>query len=415
MGIADRKKNSKVIIYLYNQFLDPVIQSNIYLYIRHIAQERNAKYQFALITFETDDTLEQKIKIAQLKNDLLGLNIKWYPLRWHSGTTLWLKLIDLINSFRTVFLLRFTGFRHIISLASVAGSYAYLMSLALGLRLYLYQYEPHSEYELDAGTYTKKSLNYILLNFLERKSAMYASVISSGTRHMMERLNSWHTSAELFKIPSVVNDSKFTFSMYDRQTTRHRHGISPDKIVLYYPGKFGGLYYRHEAIDVFSVLLSKNEKFHALVVTPNDLTEIEAYFKARKVDSERFTVTSASFEDIHKYHSAADFALISVPPGPSKKFVSNIKVGEYLCSGLPYLICEGVSEDDEYAERYEVGVVVKNFSVECIEEAYNKIIKILDSPIETRRDHCRRIGIDYRGFGKLSKEFGKAFDFLLSC
>ena len=311
-------------------------------------------------------------------------------------------------------MLRFNGYSHIISLASVAGAYAYLFAKVLGLRLYLYQYEPHSEYEVDAGTYEKTSITFKILNFLEKRSALFASVISSGTHHMMDRLTGWGVKAQLFRIPSVVNETKFNFSKNDREEIRIKYGISNDKTVLFYPGKFGGLYFNEETIDMFEVLLNKDIRFHALVATPNKLEEIEGYFLKRSIPKNRYTITRAPFSEIQKYNSAADFAIIAVPPGPSKKFVSNIKVGEYLCSGLPYLICKGVSEDDEYAINYKVGVVVDDFSKEQIERSYEKIIKLLEPPEAQRKNYCRQVGIDYRGFTKLNLEFKKAIAALLN-
>ncbi len=402
----------RIIIYLYNQLFDPVIQSNIFLYIKDLAKNQTGSYQFAIISFEKEDTLNDKKNIERIKRELASFNIVWYPHRWHQGTSLYLKLMDFSASFFRVFILRISGYSRIISLASVAGAYAYLFSLLLGLRLYLYQYEPHSEYEVDSGTYTESSTTFKILNFLEKRSALFALVISSGTHHMMDRLTAWKVRAKLFKIPSVVNEEKFTFDENDRHEIRTRYGIGNDKIVLYYPGKFGGLYFKEETIEMFNVLLEKEPRFHALVVTPNPIQEIENYFLIRNMDRKRFTVTSASFVDIQKYNSAADFAIIAVPPGPSKKFVSNIKVGEYLCSGLPYLICQGVSEDDEYASNYQVGVVVKDFSKDQIAGAHEKIIKILEAPANERRRHCRKVGIDYRGFAKLNREFKIAIDAL---
>jgi hypothetical protein len=404
---------SKTIIFLYNQFLDPVIQSNIFLYINDISTTTGNEHQFALVTFETDKTLGDKAGIEKLKSQLAQKKIYWYPCQWHPGSSLLLKFIDFTAGFHRITLLRFSGYSRIISLASVAGSYAYIFSLVLRTRLYLYQYEPHSEYEVDSGTYTTNSLSFKVLNALEKRSALFASVISSGTRHMMERLKGWNVKAALFKIPSVVNEHKFTFSPSDRSGIRKKYNIEMDKLVLYYPGKFGGLYFKEETIDAFVALLNKDIRFHVLIVTPNDLSEIEKCFLDRGVSKERFTITRSSFEDIHKYNAAADFAIIAVPPGPSKKFVSNIKVGEYLCSGLAYLICRGVSEDDEYAEEYNVGVVVENFSLPQIEGAYDAIIKILQVPEVDRRMHCRKVGEDYRGFSKLNTEFKKAFNELL--
>jgi hypothetical protein len=230
---------------------------------------------------------------------------------------------------------------------------------------------------------------------------------------MMERLKDWNVKAKFFKIPSVVNEEKFIFSNVHRLEIREKFGIDESKIILLYPGKFGGLYFRQETALMFSILLSKNAQFHAFVVTPNDVQEIRELFLRSNVPEARLTITQAGYDSIHKFYSAADFGIIAVPPGPSKKFVSNIKVGEYLCSGLPYLICKGISEDDEYAEKYGVGVVIRNFEQSEIEGAYERILEKIQADREETRKHCREVGIAYRAFKNLNLEFKKAFDALL--
>ena len=147
---------------------------------------------------------------------------------------------------------------------------------------------------------------------------------------------------------------------------------------------------------------------HFLIVTPHSDEEIIALFEAASVSPETYTITHSGYENIHKYFSAADFAVISVPPGPSKKFISNIKVGEYLCSGLPYLITEGVSEDYLCAIEKNVGVVVKDFKELYIRNAAKEVQAYLDLDQDQLRKHCREVGLDYRGFNKLNSTFRSA-------
>ena len=104
--------------------------------------------------------------------------------------------------------------------------------------------------------------------------------------------------------------------------------------------------------------------------------------------------------------------MIAVPPGPSKKFISNIKVGEYLCAGLPYLITRGVSEDYLFAEENEVGVVVDDFTESDIKAAWPKIQDYFERDPDERRKHCRDKGLGYRGFDTLNPRFRYAIDIL---
>ena len=123
--------------------------------------------------------------------------------------------------------------------------------------------------------------------------------------------------------------------------------------------------------------------------------------------------TDGSVPCIHRFFFAADFAVIAVPPGPSKKFISNIKVGEYLCAGLPYLITKGVSEDYLVATEKDVGVVVDDFREADIKAAWPAIKRFLEADANARRVHCRAVGQDYRGFDTLNPVFKAAMTHLI--
>jgi hypothetical protein len=340
--------------------------------------------------------------------------LKWTTLTWHPGTGLKGKFLDLFAGFRAVMALRGQGYGRIVTLGSVAGTYAYLYALVLRMKLFMYQYEPHSEYALDNGMWAPESLQYKISNLLEYRAAKFASVIASGTRFMQQRLESeWRVKAKFFKIPTVVNDRKFLFNDSIRQQTRQELGLASDAKVLFYPGKFGSLYYRAETAWMYRWLKQFDPKLHFLIVTPHTDEEVHAIFKEAGLNSSEYSIVHCDYEQIHRYYFAADFAVIAVPPGPSKQFISNIKVGEYLCAGLPFLITRGVSEDYWFAENKQVGVVVDDFVQPEVEKAWPKIKSYLDMDPGVRREHCRTEGVAYRGFESLNPVFKQAMQALI--
>jgi hypothetical protein len=401
-------KKKKVIIYLYNRLFDPLIQSNFWLYINDFLNDPANPYDLYLVTYEDQRfplTAAQQEQVAAWK----AKGLKWKTLTWHPGQGLANKFKDVWQGFWAVAALRLKGYKYICALASVAGSYAYLYAVVLRLKLFLYQFEPHSEYAIDNKMWSAGSLQYKIAHSLERKAAHFATVIASGTRFMEERLrDEWRVKAAFVKIATVANDKKFIFNQQDREQTRQLLGIDETKWVLYYPGKFGDLYYREETAYMFKWLWEEEPRLHFLIVTPHRDEEVKALFDQAGVPAGAYTIAHADYADIHRYASAADFAIIAVPPGPSKKFISNIKVGEYLCAGLPYLITRGVSEDYWYAENKGVGVVVDDFREKDIKEAWPQIKTYLDMDADERRQHCRAVGLDYRGFENLNRAFRKA-------
>ncbi len=406
-------KNRTVVIFLYNRLFDPLIQGNFWLYIRNLLDNPLQGISFHLVTYEDSRfplTSEQKYEVELWKQQ----GLTWSALTWHPGTGLTQKLKDVLAGWRVLIRLRLLGAKGIVTLGSIAGSYGYLYARSLGMRLFLYQFEPHSEYAVDNGMWPEGSAQQRIASALERKAARFATVIASGTRYMQERLNKeWHAKGEFVKLPTVANDLKFTFDQTLRVETRHRLGFSDDTSVLFYPGKFGGLYYKEEVAWMFRWLLDMDSSLHFLIVTPHSDDEVHALFLEAGVKRNSYTVCHSDYPDIHKYYFAADFAVISVPPGPSKKFISNIKVGEYLCAGLPFLITRGVSEDHLVAEEKNVGVVVDDFVEPDIKAAWPKIKLYLDQSPDERRSHCRAEGLSYRGFDTLNPRFRSAIETLV--
>ncbi|MDF1629711.1 MAG: hypothetical protein P1U78_07950 [Alcanivoracaceae bacterium] len=402
-----------VIIFLYNRLFDPLIQGNFWLYIDSYLNDSASQVRFHVITYEDPKhplTDEQKTIVEQWKSQ----GMEWTALSWHPGIGIKQKLADLIAGFRVALRLRCRGFRHIVTLGSVAGTFAYLYSIPLRLRQFLYQYEPHSEYAVDNGMWPANSLQTRLSRLLERRAAQGAAVVASGTRFMEERVKQvWRSQAKFVKVPTVANDQKFIFDSEVRKRVRTQLGITEDQSVLFYPGKFDGLYYGDETAFMFRWLLDMDSSLHFLIVTPHDDDEVHGRFDRAGVPRDAYTICHSDYAGIHPYFFAADFAVIAVPPGPSKKFISNIKVGEYLCAGLPYLITRGVSEDYLFAEENDVGVVVDDFTESDIKAAWPKIQDYLERDADERRKHCRDKGLGYRGFDTLNPRFRHAIDILM--
>ncbi|MBP7257800.1 MAG: hypothetical protein KBA13_12000 [Chitinophagales bacterium] len=401
----------KIVVFLYNSFKDPVIQSNLFLYLKH-TNENQQKYRFHIISFEQNAFKLSTEEELQTKLALQKIAINWTPLTFTPGG-LMNKLMDFSKLIFVLTKLRVQGYKYLITLNSVAGAIGYVFSLFLRFKLYMYQYEPHSEFGVDGGLWTEKSLKFKVLNKLEYLSAKYATVISNGTVYMLERLKHWKVKAHVFKIPSVVNEDKFQFTQQGRAMVREKCGIPMDKHVILYPGKFGDLYYSTQEVASFFNTINKNiPNCFFMVLTMNDLGETKKIFEDVGLEPNQFLITRASYDEMPNYLSAADLGLVAVPPQPSKKFCSNIKVGEFLCTGLPYFICEGVSEDDLVARKFDVGIPMKDLSTESTIAILPMVEKYLAEDKATIVARCRPAGSDYRGFNKLILEFGKALDAL---
>ncbi len=387
----------KVIVFIYNSFNDPLFSGTVLVYLKTIAS--NNCCDFHLITFEQPAytlTTEEKISI---NDDLNKLNIFWTPLQYHTGGPLMLfkKLYDFLIGFYLILKLKN---EHqcslIISFGNISGGFGFLYAKLLKLENFIFSYEPHSEFMADFGIWKKNSLKYKILNKIERLMGMYSTYIATGTSHMVERMKSWKSKAQIYRLPSCVDSEKFCFNKQSRKQMRSELGIN-DHTVFLYLGKFNGLYYNEEIALVCETLYKANPKSYFLIVTPNDKAEISSLFNQYEIPLSNLHITYSSYERVQDYISAADIGIVAIPPWPSQKFRSPIKVGEYLLCGLPYLVTKGVSEDDSYAEKYNVGITVNAFTVAEIERIIPDLNMLLTEDEFSIKSRCREVGLEYRG------------------
>ncbi|UOQ74431.1 hypothetical protein [Hymenobacter cellulosilyticus] len=390
-----------VIIFVYNSSDDPLFKGNLLLLLEHVGRQQ-PDLRLHLITYEQVEYALTPAQQEQRRQEFARFNMQWHPLTWHSGSfKLLKKAYDLLAGIFLVLRLKLKfGARSVVSLGTVSGSFAFLIAKLYGLKYYGYQYEPHSEFMLDCNIWPASSPAYRGLHYLERLSGMHADILSTGTVHMMNRLEQWGSKAKVYKLPSCVDETKIYYRPEGRERVRAKYGIPASQQVILYLGKFGGIYYDKEIAELFYTLHQHDPQLFFLIVSPDPAEHIAGLMQAASLPAASYTVTRSPYEQVQDYISAADFGIVAVPSLPSQRFRSPIKVGEYLCCGLPYLVCAGVSEDDSVAEKNGVGVVVQEFSPAEANRVYPQIARLLAAEKNGLRAKCRAAGIAYRGMSQ---------------
>ncbi|MBC6697797.1 glycosyltransferase family protein [Hymenobacter puniceus] len=398
-GVIAKAKNVRsMVVYIYNSFDDPLFKGILLPFMEHAASEQ-PDLHFHLITYEQHDWPLTEAQRAEIRTVLSRYNIEWYPLVWHSGNfKIVKKAYDLLIGFFLVLKLRLFGkIGSIGGLGTISGSFAFIIAKLLGLKFFGFWHEPHSEFMRDFNIWPINSVAYRGLNYMEKISGRYADVLTTGTDHMINRLKASGSQAALFKLPSCVNENRFRFNQAGRDRVRNLLPVNDNTPVILYLGKFGGIYYDQEIGVLFSELHKLNSNLFFFIVSPDAVDHITEVMTQAGVPQTHYSIKRSPYSEVQDYISAADFGIVAIPALSAQKYRSPIKVGEYLCCGLPYLVCRGVSEDDTVAEQYNVGVTVADFSESEIRKAYPAIEQFLTEDRVPLRNRCREAGIQYRG------------------
>ncbi|MEP2025452.1 MAG: glycosyltransferase [Reichenbachiella sp.] len=389
-------KKKHILVFIYNSFNDPLFQGLLFRYIKEIAE--NNTFHFHIITFEQEAYHIPLSEKKNIKHELANININWYPLDFHTGRLLlFKKAYDLIQAFIRILIIQIK-FRpkQILAFANIAGSFSYILSKIFRWKVIVFSYEPHSQFLEELGFWSKSSLKYKLLHSIEKRLGTHGDHIITGTKHMIEQLKAWGAKSKLYRLPTSVDQNVFVFSQEARDKVRKRLNINGRKVVIY-TGKFGDLYYKEEIFELCQALYTYDSTYFFVFLTGHNPAELKQLFDQVHVPESAYFIGRVPFEEVNQFLSAADIGLVTVANFPSKKYCSPTKVGEYLCCGLPYIVTVGTSEDDEYAEKYNVGVVVESFHKPDIVARIERIEQLINENKNTLRKRCRQVGIEYRG------------------
>lgn len=383
------------LLFIYNSFKDPLFQNILLSYIKTI--NKNNIGDFHLITFEQKEYHIDKQERLQIREGLAKHNIFWHPLTFHTGKfLLFKKLIDFFQSVYTILKIRIKyGIKVIFSFANVASSIAILIKKAFNLKMIIYSYEPHSEFMIELGLWDKNSLKFKTLNYLEKLAGRDADYIMTGTKYMVEKLEKENSKAYVYRAPTAVDEKQFYFRSEGRKKVREKINAH-DKYVILYLGKFGDLYYNEEIPQLSREIKSFIPNSYFLVVTSNNHEEIKVIYNKYLSEKDFHITGHLSFEEVKEYISAADIGISGVPPTASQKYRSPTKVAEYLLCGIPIITSKGIAEDDIYAEKNNVGIVIDNFKDSLNKHAVEKLIFYCNENKDEQRQRCRNTALNYR-------------------
>ncbi|HQQ96889.1 MAG TPA: glycosyltransferase [Cyclobacteriaceae bacterium] len=298
------------------------------------------------------------------------------------------------------------GIQLIISRSSLAGGIGFRVARSLGCRHATESFEPHDDYMLESGVWSKWDLRYHLARYFQRNQCAVDNflmpVSHSYAKVLLER---GVRQDQMVVVPCTVDTQVFRRTRNDSLMARLH--IQADQTVGVYAGKFGGLYFDQEAFEFFAVARATVKQYFQLILTTDPPEEIRAKMVRAGFAEHEFAIVTARHDEISDYLSLAHFAFATYRPSPSKRYLSPIKVGEYWACGLPVLLTEGVGDDAEIISREGCGAVF-TWSQKGMEMALHKILEQLKDPQVAERN--QQLARTYRNRDILVK----AYELLLS-
>lgn len=362
--------------------------------IRSLLPESSCLY---LVTSEiaanirTDESyLHYRLSLS--KRGISVVSFKYY----RAGLRKYISLVgDIIG---LVYLIKANQITRIHSFCTPAGSLGVLLSLICGVQLIVDSFEPHAESMLENKTWTKASLVYKVLSFLEFAQARFAKTLifttSGMNQYCRNRFN--YIPFNTFVKPACVDLAKFKPENLS-QDLRSSLGLD-DKVVCVYAGKIGGIYLDVEIFQIIKVFHKiLGDRFRFLLLSDCTSELLANYLRDSGLPDDLVVHRNLPHSEVSQYLSLASFALNPVRPVPTKRYCTSIKDGEYWASGLPVIITKNISDDSDIIHNNNIGYVLNSLDErEYFNAAYHMLDLIKSTP--ELKDRIREIAANYRSF-----------------
>ena len=297
------------------------------------------------------------------------------------------------------------GITRILARGAPAGALAHLMQKHMPVPYAVESFEPHARYMLESGVWSSLDPRYLFQSHWERCVKSEATtLLPVAEAYRAALINEGLAADQIVTLPCTVDSARFQFDPGGRRQARADLGIPSDAIVGIYVGKFGGIYYDAEAFAVFARFATHMPSFRMIVLTPMDLDSVAALARTAGYPAGRLTLLSVPHEAVARYLSAADVGFATVRMAPSRRFCSPVKVGEYLASGLPVVITDGIGDDSEHIRDNDAGAVI-DLTPRRTDEGIETIGRILAEP--GHRERIARLAHRFRSRALVAEAYGR--------
>jgi glycosyltransferase involved in cell wall biosynthesis len=130
-----------------------------------------------------------------------------------------------------------------------------------------------------------------------------------------------------------------------------------------------------------------------LVVTREDHDVLRRDAVAEGIPPARLRITGATFREMPDYMRLMDVGLFFIKPALSKKGSMATKLGEFLATGVPVIINDGVGDSGVIVRKAGVGVVLSDVTDASFSASRGDVETLLHDPDVARR--CRAAAAEY--------------------
>jgi glycosyltransferase involved in cell wall biosynthesis len=358
----------KTLYLSYTGLLEPLGRSQVLAYLSRLSSQ----YSITLITFEKEADLLDKNELDRLKKECIENDLNWKILKYHKKPLIISTLYDFFVLFIATCLECFKNNIKLIHSRSYITSTVAWLAGKITRTPFIFDMRALWLNELiDAGKLKYGSLPYQMLRFIEKKLLTNANSVVSLTEAAVPYIKEKNPQVDLRKftvIPTCVDLSRFQIGS-DKSNNKFRIGTIGSVL--------SGWFLTDEFQAFIEVAFQHFPETVPTIITKDEFNDVSACFQSNQLDWDIFSVRPSHVSMILNEFL---FAVLFFTPGDSKIGSAPTRLGEMLACGIPVICNNSVGDMAEIVNKYNVGIVIDDFSESGLKAALVGVSNLLLDP-----------------------------------
>jgi glycosyltransferase involved in cell wall biosynthesis len=369
----------------YDGALEALGDSQVVTYLERLA----VRHDITLLSFEKAPDLADAERVSRLRRRLAAADIRWRPLRYHSRppvlSTAWDVMRGVMTAVREA---RRDRARVIHARSYVAALVALAVCRVVGARFVFDMRGFWPDEKVDAGRWRRGSALYNLAKRCERLFLESADAVVSLTHagvDALRRLGVVRADAVVEVIPTCADLRRFSPGPRDPAlAARLAVGDGP---VVGCVGSLSLWYLRHTMLRYLGELTQTFGRLTVLIVTQEDHEALRCEAIAAGVPAGRLRITRAAFAEMPEHLRLMQAGLFFIAPTFAKQASAATKLAEFLGTGVPVIINDGVGDSGRIVREGRAGIVLPDTTPQTLSASLRAVAALLDD--REVRARCR--------------------------
>ena len=407
-GVSGRGR-PRTLYVSYDGILEPLGESQVLGYLERLA----GSYAMTLMTFEKARDLLDEDRVRAVRRRLGTRGIRWICLRYHRRPPIVSTALDIARGIWSGWQALHGGAQLIHARGYVPGLIALVLA-RLSKAAFLFDMRGFwADEKVDGGHWSSASRIYGVTKYFERRFFESAQAIVSLTYEGVKAFPALGyripAGTPIEVIPTCTDLDRFRPGPKDDRMMA-RLGLTGHRVIGV-SGTISNWYLRQPMLECLAYLVKTLDRTKLLIVTRDDHDRLRADARAAGVPDGSMTVTSAEYERMPEFLRLMDVGLFFIKVCFSKKGSCATKLGEFLATGVPVVINEGIGDSDRIVRDHATGVVLPEATVAAMRQHLPALLELFaDSATQAR---CRTVARAELDVVEGSRKYGRLYERVL--